>query len=115
MDSFRILPHLVALAACSVVQATEVLPADRPEGTARTIGKVITGIGFIGGGAIVEHGSSVLGTATAPRLWATGSMGMSVDPGADDPALAVSVPIIATLRFIVPHQGGTGDHGKAEP
>lgn len=146
MDSFRILPHLIALAAayglavpigwnrekaersaglrtfplvavaaCAFVQATEALLAGHPEGAARIIEGVITGIGFIGGGAIIKHGTSVLGTATAASLWATGAIGTAVALGAYDLAVAVSALIFVTLRFIAPHKGGGRDSGQAEP
>lgn len=131
MDSFRILPHLlplaaayalavpigwdreraersaglrtfplVAIAACGFIQATEGLLAGEPEGQARVVEGVITGIGFIGGGAIIKHGTSVLGTATAASLWATGTVGISVALGAYDVAVVISVLTFVTLRFL---------------
>jgi putative Mg2+ transporter-C (MgtC) family protein len=42
----------------------------------RIVEGVITGIGFIGGGAILKSGGEVHGTATAASLWATGALGM---------------------------------------
>ena len=56
---------LVAIAACGFVQATEGLLRGEPEGMARIVEGVITGIGFIGGGAILKNGGEVHGTATA--------------------------------------------------
>jgi putative Mg2+ transporter-C (MgtC) family protein len=44
---------LVAVASCGFVQATERLLATSPEATARIVEGLITGIGFIGGGAIL--------------------------------------------------------------
>lgn len=43
---------LVALASCGFVQATETLLAGSPDGLAKVLEGVITGVGFIGGGAI---------------------------------------------------------------
>lgn len=106
---------LVALATCGFVQASETLLAHHPEGAARIVDGIITGIGFIGGGAIVKHGTSVLGTATAASLWATGAMGVAVGLGAYDVATAISVLIFATLRFVVPHKGEDKDPGKPVP
>ena len=98
---------LVALAACSFVQASEALLAQHPEGAARIVEGVITGIGFIGGGAIVKHGTSVLGTATAASLWATGALGVAVGLGAYDVAVTISLIVFATFRFL--HPGGRDD------
>lgn len=100
---------LVAIAACGFVQATETLLASHPEGTARIVDGIITGIGFIGGGAIIKHGTSVLGTATAASLWATGAIGLSVGLGVYDVAIAISAITCATLWFVVPHKEGGKD------
>lgn len=99
---------LVAIAACGFVQATETLLAQHPEGAARVVEGVITGVGFIGGGAIVKHGTSVLGTATAASLWATGAVGIAVGLGAYDVALTISILVFATLRFVVPDESRNG-------
>lgn len=93
---------LVAIAACGFVQATESLLNGHPEGAARIVDGVITGIGFIGGGAIVKHGTSVLGTATAAALWATGAVGIAVGLGAYDGAVVISALTFLTLRFLAP-------------
>ncbi len=93
---------LVAIASCGFVQATEGLLANHPEGVARIVDGLITGVGFIGGGAIIKHGTSVLGTATAASLWATGAIGAAVGLGAYDVAMVISVLTFATLRFLAP-------------
>src|SRR5215218_5232517 len=62
---------LVAVATCGIVQATEGLLNGHPEGTARIIEGLMTGMGFIGGGAILKDNGSVRGTATAASLWST--------------------------------------------
>lgn len=104
---------LVALATCGFVQASETLLAHHPESAARIVDGIITGIGFIGGGAIVKHGTSVLGTATAASLWATGAMGVAVGLGAYDVATVISVLVFATLRLVVPQKGE--DKGPKKP
>lgn len=42
---------------------------------------IITGIGFLGAGLIIHHGSKVEGITTAAALWATASIGVSVGSG----------------------------------
>src|SRR6187200_3276011 len=93
---------LVAVAACGFVQATESLLHSSPEGMARIIEGLITGVGFIGGGAIIKHGSDVRGTATAASLWATGAIGAAVGLGSYDVAVAVALFTIITLQFLPP-------------
>jgi putative Mg2+ transporter-C (MgtC) family protein len=91
---------LVAVAACGFIQAAEGMLQGSPEGTARIVEGVITGIGFIGGGAILKGGGEVHGTATAAALWATGAIGVAVGLANYDVALVICLFTTATL-FVV--------------
>jgi putative Mg2+ transporter-C (MgtC) family protein len=61
------------------------------EGTApdptRIAAQVVTGIGFLGAGAIIKYGTSIRGLTTAGSLWATSAIGMAA--GAGQPLMAV--------------------------
>lgn len=91
---------LVAIAACAFIQATEEMLHDDPNATARVIQGVITGIGFIGGGAILKNGGEVHGTATAASLWATGAIGISVALAQYDVAVVICLFTAATLYLL---------------
>ncbi|HEY8592867.1 MAG TPA: MgtC/SapB family protein [Sphingomicrobium sp.] len=93
---------LVALATCGVVQAAENLTADSPEAMARIIEGLITGMGFIGGGAILRQTESVKGTATAASLWVTGAIGAACGLGSYDVALMLAVATVFTLWMMEP-------------
>jgi putative Mg2+ transporter-C (MgtC) family protein len=88
---------LVAVAACGFIQAAETLVRREPEAMARIVEGVITGIGFIGGGAILKDGGEVHGTATAAALWATGAIGIAVGLANYDVALVICLFTIVTL------------------
>ncbi len=94
---------LVAVAACGFIQATEGLTRGEPEAAARIIEGVITGMGFIGGGAILKNGGEVHGTATAASLWATGAIGVAVALGTYDVAVVIcgftTVTLYVMARF----------------
>lgn len=98
---------LVALASCGFVQATESLTAGSPEAMARIVEGLITGVGFIGGGAILKHGNTVMGTATAASLWATGAIGAAVGLGSYDVAITVALFTIVTLQVLSPLKPNT--------
>jgi putative Mg2+ transporter-C (MgtC) family protein len=91
---------LVAIAACGFVQAAESLLRDKPEGMARVVEGVITGIGFIGGGAILKGSGEVQGTATAASLWATGAIGVAVGLANYDVALVICLFTVLTLYVL---------------
>jgi putative Mg2+ transporter-C (MgtC) family protein len=97
---------LVAIASCGFIQAAETLLANSPDGLARILEGVITGIGFIGGGAIIKTGVSVQGTATAASLWATGAVGGAVALSAFDVAVVIAVMTFLTLKIITPLEKG---------
>lgn len=89
---------LVAIAACGyVLVAFSILSSTDAE--ARVIQGVITGIGFIGGGAILKSGGSVSGTATAASIWTTGLIGIAVAAGRFEIAVLLSALTFATLSL----------------
>jgi putative Mg2+ transporter-C (MgtC) family protein len=92
---------LVAVAACAyMLIGYQVL--ESPDAQARVIQGLMTGMGFIGGGAILKHGGSVQGTATAASLWATGAIGLAVASQRLEIALLISVMTFLTLRYLKP-------------
>ena len=93
---------LVALASCGFVQAVETLTADDPAAMARVLEGVIAGIGFLGGGAILQQRGSVRGTATAASLWVTGAIGVAAGLGSYDVAVTLAVLTMATLWLMPP-------------
>lgn len=90
---------LVALASCGFIQASESLMTDTPQATAYVVEGIITGMGFIGGGAILKHGASVYGTATAASLWATGAIGVAVGLGSYEVAITIAIITFLTLKL----------------
>ena len=69
---------------------------------ARIMEGLITGMGFIGGGAILRQQDSVKGTATAASLWVTGAIGAAVGLGSYDVAVVLTLVTIATLWIMSP-------------
>lgn len=104
---------LVAVATCGFVQATELLVVNAPEAMARIIEGLITGMGFIGGGAILRREDSVHGTATAASLWVTGAIGVAVGLGSLDVAIMLSAATMLTLAVMQSLKQAAGqDPGK---
>lgn len=93
---------LVAVATCGFIQAAEGFTRGSPEATARVIEGLITGMGFIGGGAILHLKDSVRGTATAASLWVTGAIGTAVGLGVYDVAVMLAVVTFFTLKVLTP-------------
>lgn len=107
---------LVAIASCGfVLVGIGVLGPSSPA-QARVLEGLITGVGFIGGGAILKHGGQASGTATAASLWAVGALGAAVGYGLFDIALVLSATTFLTLHFSRPLKRVSRDEdGPVEP
>jgi putative Mg2+ transporter-C (MgtC) family protein len=87
---------LVAVVSCgfmmvgmSVIESTD--------GEARVFQGIITGIGFIGGGAIFKDQDRVAGTASAASIWNTGAIGLAVAFNRFEIAIVLSLLNFVTL------------------
>lgn len=100
---------LVATASCGFVEAVEALTVHEPEAMARVLEGVIAGIGFLGGGAILQHRHSVTGTATAASLWITGAIGVAAGLGSYDVALVLAIFTMLTLWIMRPFKSETNE------
>ena len=68
---------LVAVVTCGFV-LVGIAVISSTDGEARGIQGIITGIGFIGGGAIVKDKDKVSGVSSAASIWNTGAIGLAV-------------------------------------
>ena len=90
---------LVAVAACGyTLVGVSVLSGSDAE--ARVLQGLITGIGFIGGGAILKSKGDVTGTATAASIWITGLIGIAVAFDRYEIAILMSLISVLTLHFV---------------
>ena len=86
---------LAAMAAASLVALTEVY---YPDETARVVAGVVTGIGFLGAGAIVRSPSGeVTGLTTAASLWAMSAIGMAVGSGNELLGVGLTLVVYAII------------------
>lgn len=67
---------------------------------ARIAAQILTGIGFIGGGTVLRHGSSVYGLTTAATLWVAASIGMSCGVGMLDVGFITTLLSVSILVLI---------------
>jgi putative Mg2+ transporter-C (MgtC) family protein len=87
---------LVALGSVVVTVAGSLVVTSNPAVLATP---VITGVGFLGGGAILREGTGVRGLTTAASLWVTAAVGVAVGlkqwlPATAATALAIGILIL---------------------
>ena len=68
----------------------------------RVAAQIVTGIGFLGAGAIIRSGASVSGLTTAATIWVAAGLGMLAGGGAYLLAIVSAALTIIALR--VPHK-----------
>lgn len=92
---------LVAVSSCGYALVGLEVAGTDPNALSRLLQGLMTGIGFVGGGAIVKQSQSdeVSGTATAAAIWATGAVGAAM--AFDRFALAVAISGLAFLTFLL--------------
>lgn len=96
---------LVSVAACGyMLVGVQVL--DSTDAESRVLYGIITGMGFLGGGAILKSKGSVTGTATAASLWMTGAIGVAVAFHRYEIALVLALLNFLTLRFVTELKDG---------
>lgn len=93
---------IIALASCALVLAImEVaVRADDPSlsiDPAKVVSGIVTGIGFLGAGALFRERHIVRGAGSAASIWASGAIGIICGFGVLWLALILAVTVIATL------------------
>jgi putative Mg2+ transporter-C (MgtC) family protein len=63
----------------------------------RIAAQIVTGIGFLGAGAIIRHGLSVRGLTTAASLWVVAAIGIAAGAGYYSAALITTVLVVFSL------------------
>ena len=88
---------IVSMVSCGfvLIAAVDLKNADA---IARVMYGVITGIGFIGGGAIIKYRTNVLGTATAACIWCAGAVGVAVALRQFD--IAIFLSLVSTIVLV---------------
>lgn len=97
---------LICLGAAVFTIISKQMAAGGPEGSVtRIAAQIVTGVGFLGAGAIIQDRGGVHGLTTAATIWLVASIGMAC--GARFYHLAVIATLIAVIVLI-----GLGRLGK---
>ncbi len=89
---------LVCLGACLVMMISVDIGGDTTADSARIAAQVVSGIGFLGAGAIMKEGLSVTGLTTAACLWVVAGIGLAVGLGFYPGALITTFFVFIVLR-----------------
>ena len=104
---------IVGMASCGYLMLLGISAPQ--EAQSRLLQGLITGIGFIGGGAILKEGAVVKGTATAASVWNAGVIGAAVAMNKYSIAVLLTLLNLFTMRALLPvkrwldHRAGIRD------
>ena len=82
---------------------------------ARIAAQIVTGIGFIGAGAILHQRGTVCGLTTAASLWVTAAIGLTVGVGMLEMSLVTTILVFLLLRFGPRLGAKTTPGGEVQP
>ncbi|HLI25974.1 MAG TPA: MgtC/SapB family protein [Chloroflexota bacterium] len=86
--------------AMFTVASAALFPAPGPtHDPARIAAQIVTGVGFLGAGAILRAGGTVIGLTTAASIWVAAALGLLAGAGAYALALASTLVTLVVLRF----------------
>lgn len=66
----------------------------------RVLGQIITGVGFIGGGAILARGDKLVGVTTAAVVWVLAAIGALIGAGHLTAAVVIAVLCVVLLSGV---------------
>lgn len=66
----------------------------------RVAAQIVSGIGFLGGGAIIQSRGTVVGLTTAATIWVVAAIGIFIGLGSPELALVTSIAVVAILVAI---------------
>lgn len=95
-------PHiLVGLGACLMTMAgAYAFPQAVERDPMRVASYVVSGIGFLGAGAILRHGATVRGLTTAASIWGAAGIGIATGAGMGWLAAVTMLLILFTLTVL---------------
>jgi uncharacterized membrane protein YhiD involved in acid resistance len=91
---------LVTLGATIIVMAGNLLSESTGGDPTRLPSMIVSGIGFIGAGAIIRSRFRVSGLASAATIWVLGALGVLIGSGHPLLALSLALVLLLLLRLI---------------
>ncbi len=80
---------------------------------ARTAAQIVTGVGFLGAGTIMQSGSGVSGLTTAATMWLVAAIGMAIGFGAVLEATGATLLVLLVLSALKPIERSIEARGRS--
>ena len=93
---------LIAMGAAVFTMMSISIAADWGGDSTRIAAQIVTGIGFLGAGAIIRTGRDVHGLTTAATVWVNAALGIAVGAGAYHIAIIAGAITLIVLLILGP-------------
>jgi putative Mg2+ transporter-C (MgtC) family protein len=95
---------MIAISACLfTILSIEGFPLQgSAQDTARVAAQIVSGVGFLGAGALLRHKGHIRGLTTAATVWLVAAIGMAVGTGAYFIAIFATIVSTASLVLLAP-------------
>lgn len=106
---------LIAIGACLfTVLSIEGFPlkGSTAQDTARVAAQIVSGIGFLGAGALLQTRNKVKGMTTAATIWLVAAIGMAVGTGAYFLSIFATLLTAAVLQLLRPVSKRLEEEGR---
>ena len=92
--------HILICTGASLLMLLSIFIAGETNDPGRIAAQVVSGIGFLGAGAILRFGATVQGLTSAASIWATAALGLAVGAGFLIPAAFFTMLLYIALRIL---------------
>ena len=93
---------LICLGAAAFTIVSKHLGVDYGTGAGRMAAGIVTGVGFLGAGALIQEGSGIHGLTTAASIWLVASIGIACGAGLYGLAVVVTLLALSALFGLLP-------------
>jgi putative Mg2+ transporter-C (MgtC) family protein len=108
---------MISVAACLFTfLGAEAFPIDGPgpRDPARVAAQIVSGVGFLGAGTLLQTKNKIRGLTTAATIWLVAAIGMSVGVGFYGGAIFVTIFGAIALRLLAPISNQLSKEAQAE-
>lgn len=88
---------LICMGSCLIMLISIYMTSYKGGDAGRIASQVVTGIGFLGAGAIIKLGDHIKGLTTAASIWVSAAIGLAIGAGMLWVALAATLLVLFTL------------------
>ncbi|MBN1816751.1 MAG: MgtC/SapB family protein [Sedimentisphaerales bacterium] len=93
---------IICLGACAFTIIAENISDGNPDAATRIAAGIVTGVGFLGAGALIHGGDSIHGLTTAASIWLVTSIGIACGTGEYLTAVSVTSLALFALFGLMP-------------